>query len=418
MWAGFGSNAAWFAAGYTARTLFVAANFLLAAHFLGAEAYGAFVALTVLGSAMGLLAGLGAENLLLRDLARDPQCMNAAWSRVLVWTVLTAFVSLPAMALVARLLLEGTVPSLVVMAVALSELFFVRFVNSAGLIFQARQQLRITATLHAALAGFRLAFAAGVVLFLESTLLAWSVAHLIATAATAVGALVFVTARFRFRFCSDWLTRDVGTGTLFFLSLTGQRIYTDIEKALLASRGSLESAGIYSAASRVADLAVVPVLALQAAVSARLFEAGSKGLGAVLRLVPALVPPALIAAGAASLALFLAAPWVPLLLGEDFVGVVSALRWLAVLPLLRTLSLFAMQLLTAADYQRARVLLEWSAVATTIGLNLALIPVLDWRGAAIAVVTTYGALAMAGWGCIVVLARREAAESRSVASVT
>jgi O-antigen/teichoic acid export membrane protein len=76
------------------------------------------------------------------------------------------------------------------------------------------------------------------------------------------------------------------------------------------------------------------------------------------------------------------APVVPHILGKEYVGSVSALRWLAVLPVLKTIHSFFADALTGAGYQRLRTMIQIAVALFNILINLWIIPAYSWLGAA------------------------------------
>jgi O-antigen/teichoic acid export membrane protein len=93
--------------------------------------------------------------------------------------------------------------------------------------------------------------------------------------------------------------------------------------------------------------------------------------------------------------------------GPSFANSVSALQWLCLLPVFRSLHVGAADTLTGAGYQRYRTASQLSAAALNFGLNLWLIPAYSWHGAAWSSLATDGSLAAANWILLGLLIRRE-----------
>jgi O-antigen/teichoic acid export membrane protein len=91
---------------------------------------------------------------------------------------------------------------------------------------------------------------------------------------------------------------------------------------------------------------------------------------------------------------------VPLVLGADYHESVEALRWLAALPLLRTVQYFGADALTGAGFQGSRTVGQLGIAALNILLCLWLLPLYSWRGAAWASLASDGALALTMWGLV------------------
>ena len=155
-------------------------------------------------------------------------------------------------------------------------------------------------------------------------------------------------------------------------------------------------------ASRLAS----PILAVFSASYYRFFAAGAQGIDGTIALARRLALPVLSLGVAAAAVLWVVAPLAPLVLGADFASAESAIRWLALVPLLQAIFYLGGDVLTGAGHQGVRSGIQLGAAALNIGLNLLLIPAYSWRGAAVATLATDAALALALWAVVVRRARR------------
>jgi O-antigen/teichoic acid export membrane protein len=106
--------------------------------------------------------------------------------------------------------------------------------------------------------------------------------------------------------------------------------------------------------------------------------------------------------------LFVAAPIVPIVLGKDYARAVEALRWLALLPLFKSIHYFLADSLTGAGYQRIRTAGQIGVAVFNVALNLWLIPAYSWRGAAWSSLASDGALALTMYVAVMYIMSREA----------
>jgi len=126
-------------------------------------------------------------------------------------------------------------------------------------------------------------------------------------------------------------------GFYFSVSLAAVTIYNDIDKTMVAGLATLEAAGVYAAAYRLIDVAVIPCGHLERRLS-RFLSPWQDGLGAT-------VGTAALAGSDSSIlvvrirALLLGAPLVPHILGHQYADITAALRWLALLPVLKNTAL-------------------------------------------------------------------------------
>jgi O-antigen/teichoic acid export membrane protein len=88
---------------------------------------------------------------------------------------------------------------------------------------------------------------------------------------------------------------------------------------------------------------------------------------------------------------------------------VSALRWLAIIPVFRSIHQMSGIVLTSCGRQTVRTASQLTAAGLNFGLNLWLIPRFGWHGAAWASIATDGALALMNWSILKVLVMRSSA---------
>ena len=109
--------------------------------------------------------------------------------------------------------------------------------------------------------------------------------------------------------------------------------------------------------------------------------------------------------------LLIAAPIVPHILGRGFSGATEALRWLSLLPLLKTLHYFVSDALTGAGYQGLRTFSQVGVAVFNTLVNLWLIPAYGWRGAAWSSLASDAAARSDALDCcLLVVSRTEHAE--------
>jgi O-antigen/teichoic acid export membrane protein len=153
-------------------------------------------------------------------------------------------------------------------------------------------------------------------------------------------------------------------------------------------------------------MAFTPILSVFTATYYRFFVHGEDGVKGTLKLARRLASPVLALGLVAATGLWFAAPLAPRVLGGDFAAAISALRWLALVPLFQSIFYLAGDVLTGAGHQGLRSGVQLGAAGLNIALNFWLIPIYSWRGAAAATIVTDLALAVALWIAVVGVSRR------------
>jgi len=213
--------------------------------------------------------------------------------------------------------------------------------------------------------------------------LQWGYLYFCSTWAVAVAALFLVLVKLGLPKVKLWKSgAEMREGFYFSAGLSAQTIYNDIDKTILARLGTLEAAGIYGAAYRLIDVTFVPIQSLLAAAYPNFFRTGAAGISATLGYARRLVWGALAYSVAACLAILLFAGVVPLILGPEYISTAEALRWLALLPVLKAVHYFLSDSLTGAGFQGVRTCIQAGVALFNVLINLWIIPAYSWRGAA------------------------------------
>lgn len=132
----------------------------------------------------------------------------------------------------------------------------------------------------------------------------------------------------------------------------------------------------------------------------RLFRHGRSGiheaLGVSMRLLKRVLPLSAIVA----VVLFFTAPLIPHIAGKGFSESVSALRWLCLIPVFRSIHIMIGIVLTGAGLQHYRTAAQIGAAAFNFGVNLWFIPHFGWRGAAWSSLMTDAGLCLLTWSVL------------------
>jgi O-antigen/teichoic acid export membrane protein len=130
---------------------------------------------------------------------------------------------------------------------------------------------------------------------------------------------------------------------------------------------------------------------------AKFFQHGEKGIHGSFKFSVKLLPLGVGYGLLCGTTIYFVAPVMPLILGSDFDKSVEAVRWLAIIPLLKTFHYFAADALTGAGYQGFRSLVQIVVAMISIILNVWMIPILGWKGAAISAICSNSILAVMLW---------------------
>ena len=405
--------------GMAAQTVY----FVLIGRALGSQEYGAFVGVAALVASLSMFSTLGMEMILVRNISRDRTSFASTWGHALVITSVGFLALLAAAMLYAHFALRPELRPLVPW-IALADGLLGKVIQLAARAFQGAGRLAWTARLTALIFIGRAATAGLLWMWARAhsthaTALLWARVYWLASLCIAVFALVLASVHLGLPRFVRIRRADLSEGLSFSCSASSISVYNDIDKTFLVTLGETWAAGIYSAAYRVVDAASAPIYAVYAAAAPRFFREGARGVRPARdlgrRTLKRTLPYSIVAAAL----LALGAPLLPMVFGQSFRGSVAALRWLCVLPILRSLHYAWGSAITASASQWNRTATQFGAAALNLCLNFLLIPRWSWRGAAVASLLTDGALALASLFMISRLLRRDdTAPQETLASAT
>jgi O-antigen/teichoic acid export membrane protein len=401
-------NTAWMMVGQGLRLVIQALYFIEIARSLGVRNYGAFVGVVALVAIVYPFGALGSGNLLVKNVSRDKTLFATYWGRALVTTALCGSILLLFVLAVSHFALPPQIPLFLVALVGASDLFGLNIVTISGQAFQSFDRLNWTAIINVLMSAGRLLGAIILVaLHPHPSPLQWGYIYFSCTATVAVFASIMVsTALGRPLFRHPFSRLEMREGFYFSAGQTAQTVYNDIDKTMLARLGTLEATGIYGAAYRLIDVSFVPISSLLWAAYPNFFRAGNAGIAAALNYAKPLLLRALAYAAAICAILLVSANLVPRILGPDYTPTAEALRWLAVLPVFKSLHYFLSDTLTGAGYQAVRTSLQAGVAVFNVLINLWLIPAYSWRGAAWSSIASDGLLLCGVGLAVFILSRR------------
>ena len=402
------------AGGTAGRLLLQIALFIVVARLLGPADYGAFIGVTALVAIVSTFSGLACEIVLVKRVARDRTAFAEVFGHGLLLLLATAPI-LTAISVAGALLFVGTaIDWRLVVLIALGDLLFLRIALLCAACYQAFERVGWSAALHIGLGLCRLAAALLAVgttagLDLETWAAFYSGSAIVAAA---LSYLVVVRMLGAPRLC---LLRDeISFG--FHSSLQSALYFTlrDVDKPLLARLAALEAAGIYAAAFRIADAAIVPIRSLMYAAYASFFRHGAEGVGGSSRFALRLLPLALAYGVLAGICIELMPYAVPWILGREYQAAGDILMLFGMLPLLHAAYNIGGDALTASGHQSARSAAHLVGAGLMVVGCILLIPRYGAMGAAAANVASHAALAATTWALVLWHRRRDAAPSDAV----
>ena len=232
---------------------------------------------------------------------------------------------------------------------------------------------------------------------------AWAVAFTLLALVLVIRQLPRIGTSFGFQRATR---EEIGTGLQLSLPTLANNLQSDADKAILNGYGLERDAGLYGAAYRVIKMALLPLRSLNGALFHRFLSHDETQAGQHLRRarsysVVSLPMSLVLAAG-----LWVAAPSLLWLVGDEFEESVSIIRWLTLFLPLRSLSQAPLNGLLGLGQIKPRLVALLTASATSLVAYLVLIPHHSWKGAVMGTMGSEIVLIALGWGLLIVHQRR------------
>jgi O-antigen/teichoic acid export membrane protein len=393
------------AVGLIAHTL----GFIVLARALGASQYGVLAIITAVASFGLLWCGLGSGELMRRRVARD----RSAYPEVLGHTIIILAGTTLTIGFVLSVGLAATVKvadsfaaNLAIMLMfVVSNMGMFAWIGMSEQILLAHDEVgqanlvNISSGVGRAVAAVVACYGWGV-----HDLSDWARWHFGFYLVICIGCTVAIAAYGRPRMVILW--RDLGRG----LTIAAAGLFTFLRRnadvLVLGAVASPAVVGVYSVARRIVGTADVVSASLDRLVYSNLAVAGADGPEATLRLAARYAGIAALLCGLTSVALYVAAPWVPLIFGAQYADAVGITRFLAWLLILTSLHNLASDALNAAERHEKRLAAETAAglAATALMVGLTLLYALNGMLISIYIsgMLSVGAL----WSMLFWLARR------------
>jgi O-antigen/teichoic acid export membrane protein len=387
-------NTAWMGVAFGGKLLLQALYFVIIARVLGPERFGNLSGLLAYLNILTPFAGWGTGNLIVMYVSRNPEVFRKYWGNALITILVSGGFLVIVSLIISNWLFSIQDYLFFTLLFSITHLLIIPSVDAAGHVFQAFEKLNTTAALFLLNGFMKLVAAIGFVLFpLDMSLNTLAIYYLFANLLTSLVSLTLVTRRIGYPEINlGFMFKHFMEGFYFALGVSSKSIYTDMDKTLLLRLDTAANTGIYTAAYRIIAIAVVPIQSIATAAYARFFKEGASGIKASLRFSYRIMPYTSMYGILVGAILYFSAPIFPYILGPEFSESIIALRWLCVVPFIQSFHYLIAVAITGAGLQRGRSTIQVIIGLVNVILNLYLIPLFSWKGAAIATIASEAAL--------------------------
>jgi O-antigen/teichoic acid export membrane protein len=375
----------WMLLAYGVRLIGQGIAFVFLIRALGSEQFGAFMAAFALATLIAPIAEMGGYSLAVRD-ATANQSMPVTVGRSMMMILLCFPICLLIMALIKPLLLAKVAWSVVlcvVFAICLGG-----SLNRVALGIHVGQRMLDRNAILEAMNGLLQLVWVGVLYMIGPTVEIWTMLYLGHYLLLATVSLVWVSRTWGKPHLSlsslrGGLREQLRTGSHFALGDVSRYGTMESDKMLLAHFSTLNATGTYSAAQRIIIVAFFPLQAFLGAAYSRFFEAGTVGISSTRALVSRFLPLVAAYGMAMWVIVYFSANILASLLGREYEDTATALRLVSPLMLIQGCQYLMVDSLSGGGFPNIRSAMQLVALVGGILINLILVPLLGWRGAAL-----------------------------------
>lgn len=341
---------------------------------LGPREYGTWSALLAVIAIVGYLTSLGLEDVAVRHAAMD-RPRESTWISALVSLELMLSVPVTIAALVATLVIAPDDPSRVA-AVLLSLTCLLSALSSVRTVFQLRIRNRWTAAFELA-NGLLWAVGVFAIAAAGAGIVAFAAAFLVASAVVNVAQVVLARRQIALRLRGGKRARTelIRIGVPFAIASLLYLSYTQIDQVLVFELAGQRAAGLYGAASKVFNRALVIPGSILATMFPMIATAYKEDLDRMRALVQSAVEVLLVATlPFVALVAVIGRPLMRLLFGPAFAAAGPALSVLMIVFAISAFSYIAGDLVIVLRLQRRYIIYATAGLVVNVALNLVLIP--------------------------------------------
>lgn len=384
-----------------------AAYFVILARTLGPSEYGIFVGISALATMVNSFAGWGSSQILVKHVAVERSLLKYYWGNALVTVVFMGTLLTVIFTAIGPTLSRGNFPPLAITLIFIADLIGININQASNSAFVACGKAKVAAFKTILLGTLKLISAVILASILTNAgAIQWAYLYCISTVLPALVSIWMV---------NSWLDKpqpsisrlrkELVQGFYFSLSQSSDFINENIDKIMLASVASLQATGLYGAGFRLLTVFKIPIFSVAGATFPRFFRHGTQGIKGSFSFAKKLMPIAIGYGVAVTAIIFLISPYIINVIGEEYADIDKLLRIVALLPLITTFQVLGGDALTGSNHQSYRTSVQVFAAGLNVILNIWLIPLYSWYGAAWATMISESAKVVGFFAAILYLLR-------------
>lgn len=379
------ANTIWFAIANFCRVSVQAIYFILIARSLGVSEYGTFSGIVAFVGLFQYFVPWGSGYIMIKQTATNDNLFKDSFGKAVVSNLLGFIIIFTGLIILFPIIFPHKSELFIIFIyIALSDLFCTKFFELSCQVYQAKDEIKYSSFQLFAFSVIRLCLAIIIsTSIFPGTAYTWSLFYLLSSCITGFVCMFIAIKKFGIgKLELNLQVSYIKEGFYFSLGTSATYIFNEIDKSVLYKLGTSSSTGIYSASYRIIDAIFTPISALLYSSYSKFFLHGENGLRGTVIYLKKLLPFTLIYGLFSIIIIYISRPLVIFILGNDYIEISSALLWLSPIILFRSVHFLFANALTGAGYQKVRSIAQIIISCLNLSINIMLIPIFGWRGAA------------------------------------
>lgn len=393
------------AGGMGSQLAFQMLYFLLLTRMFGPELFGRYATALAAVILVSPIAGLGFADIALVRISQDKEKTGLwAMNALAVTAAIGAALAIGLAFVFAMLSSASWLGWEIVLLLAINELVFVRCCFVIARVYQGRREIGRTSFIYFAVAGLKAMIALGLYLSGNKSLMTFVLLLNLCFVPLLLLLFLSLARRTSAMEISLTLIRDNFREAFSFATgIAGRLAYAEVDKLFLAHWTTTFVVGTYAAGYKILMIALMPIWAILETTYPRQIELAHRDRKACVRYTIKVLVLNLVLASGIACALFLSAPWVTYVLGDEYRESIGVLRIGFLLPLLQAVHYTLGNFLAATGHQTARAVTQLAVLAVFVVIAVIVIPNYSWEGAIWAHLVCESLLALLlGIGCLAI----------------
>ncbi|WP_153016547.1 oligosaccharide flippase family protein [Geobacillus stearothermophilus] len=404
-------NYLWILLGQGIRFLINSIYFIILVRVLDVNEYGLVSSTLSIMYIVFPFVGFGIGNILIRNIAQNKEKINEIWGQSIIITILSFLLFVPITLTVYLYINRNDINAIVFVVLCITELLFYSLIELCCQLFQVINKSKLIAKINIVFSILRLGSVLILFVFPAPDVNDWLSIYFISSLISTIFALYLVTRNIGFPKIKNYsnIFSNLKEGSFFSINNGVTAVINELDKVILSTYFNKSVVGLYALGYKVIDLSFIPIKSYLFYSYSNFFKFGDKNLKGILKFAIKKMKVNIYYASLLAFFLYFMAPYAEMVIGKEGLGVEKIIRYMCLIPIIRTVYYFLGDALTGAGYQKVRTFINLIVSILGVIMNIILIQRYSLLGAILTMYFSYLLITIIQFISILILLKRESA---------